>query len=149
LSDVSALLQASAPAAPPPRPTHDQTVAGYRRLQETRALMRKILDDPRAGRQNIRPLLLDAAAALVGDRLATLAEVMSGLKDFPGPDDPGGPLKQKQWVRRVYETSTVAQQKLLQDHRMASVPDGQPGAPWSVDDHSLHMAGLMAHYPGR
>jgi hypothetical protein len=74
---------------------------------------------------------------------------MSGISSFPGPDGPDGPLNQKRWVRRVYETSTAAQQKLLQDHRAASVPDGQAGAPWNADDHAQHMGALMTHYPGR
>jgi hypothetical protein len=42
----------SAPQVPP-APTHQQAVAGYHRLQETKRLMGRILQDPRTGRQNI------------------------------------------------------------------------------------------------
>lgn len=130
--------------APAPAPTHSQAVAGYHRLQETKRLMGKILRSPKVGRENIRPLVLDAGATLIGDRLQTLAEFMRGISTFPPADDP---LAQKQWVKRLYDMSSMAQRKLLQDHRAANAPDGQPGSPWSADDHADHMTGLMAHYP--
>jgi hypothetical protein len=135
--------QASVPQAPP-APTHAQVVAGYYRLQETKRLMGKILANPKIGRENIRPLVLDAGATLIGDRLQSLAEFMKGISTFPPADDP---LAQKKWVQRLYDVSSQAQQKLLQDHRAANPPDWQNGAPWSADNHSDNVSGLLAHYP--
>jgi hypothetical protein len=137
--------QLGPPAPPPtPAPTHEQAVAGYHRMQETKRLMGRILEDSRTGKQNIRPLVLDAGATLIGERLQTLAEFMSGLQSFPPGEDF---LGQKQWVRHLYSVSDIAQRKLLQDHRAANAPDFEHGTPWNADNHSQHMAGLMAHYP--
>lgn len=133
----------AAPQAPP-TPTHEQAVAGYHRAQEIKQRMGKILDDPRAGHANIRPLVLDAGATLVGERIMSLAELMRGLSDFPGADNP---LAQKQWVRHLVAVNSMAQRKLLMDHRAANAPDYQHGTHWSADKHSDHMAGLMTHYP--
>jgi hypothetical protein len=147
---LSALMpnggQLAAPFSAPPAPTHDQAVAGYHRMQETKMLMKRILEDPRTGKANIRPLVLSAGATLISERLQTLAEFMSGISSFPPADDPMG---QKQWVRRLFVVNAMAQRKLLQDHRAANPPDGQHGAPWNADQHSDNMAGLMDHYPGQ
>jgi hypothetical protein len=147
---LSALMpnggQLAAPFSAPPAPTHDQAVAGYHRMQETKMLMKRILDDPRAGKANIRPLVLEAGAKLISERLMTLSALMAGISDFPGADDP---MAQKQWVRRLFTVNAMAQRKLLQDHRAANPPDGQHGAPWNADQHNDNMAGLMAHYPGQ
>lgn len=125
-------------------PTHQQAVAGYHRLQETRRLMGKILQNPKTGHENIRPLVLDAGAELIGSKLMTIAEFMNGLSSFPGADDP---LGQKQWVRALVSMSSMAQRKLLEHHRAANAPDGSLGERWAVDDHGDHMGALMAHYP--
>jgi hypothetical protein len=127
-----------------PAPTHAQVVSGYHRMQETKRMMGKILESPKIGRENIRPLVLDAGATMIGERLMSLAEFMRGISTFPPADDP---LAQKQWVRRLYDAQSIAQRKLLQDHRAANPPDSQGGTPWSADNHSDNMAGLMAHYP--
>jgi hypothetical protein len=164
MADLSSLINPAAPSGPQnplgalmpnggqiaapaqPAPTHDQAVAGYHRMQETKILMKRILDDPRAGKANIRPLILEAGVKLISERLMTVAALMSGIRDLPSGDDP---LGQKQWVRKLWMVNAMAQRKLLQDHRAANPPDGQQGAPWSADQHSDHMASLMAHYPGQ
>jgi hypothetical protein len=138
--------QLAPPVSAPPMPTHEQAMAGYHRMQETKRLMGNILRDPRTGKQNIRPLVMDAGAALIGERLQSLAEFMAGIATFPPADDP---LGQKQWVRRLCSVSDIAQRKLLADHRAANAPDWQHGTPWSADNHSQHMAALMAHYPSQ
>jgi hypothetical protein len=153
MADLASLIhlnggQPAPPVAPTPMPTHQQTMAIYHRLQETRREMKKLLDDPRTGRQNVRPMLLEIGGDMIGKKLFSIAEFMGGINDprnpFPGSEDP---LGQKQWIRRIYDTSTVAQRKLLEHHRAANAPDGTLGEPWSIDDHATHVAGALAHYP--
>jgi hypothetical protein len=144
MTNLASLIQAPPPVPPTPRPTHGQAVAGYHRLQETKRLMGKILQDPKTGHSNIRPLVLDAGAKLISDRLQSLAEFMSGISNFPPAEDP---LGQKKWVQQLFAASSMAQRSLLQHHRAANAPDGTLGASWAADDHSNHMSALMAHYP--
>jgi hypothetical protein len=146
MADLASLVhQPPSPQIPirVPAPTHAQTVALFHRLQETKRLMGNILKDPKAGHANIRPLLLDAGAKLIGDRLQSVAEFMGGIADFPAADDP---LAQKQWIRRLYEISAAGQRKLLEHHRAAHAPDGTMGEPWAADSHADHVTAGMAHY---
>jgi hypothetical protein len=135
--------QVAPPMSTPPAPTHEQTVAAYHRFQETKRLMGRILQNPKTGHENIRPLVLDAGAILIGERVQSLAEFMSGISKFPPSDDP---LGQKKWVERLFAVSSQAQRKILQDHRAANAPDYQQGVPWSADNHNDNFAGLMTHY---
>jgi hypothetical protein len=145
---LASLLPSGGQLAPPvqraPAPTSEQTIAGYHRAQEIKHRMARVLASPKAGHDNIRPLVLEAGADLIGSRVMSVVEFMRGLSDFPGADNP---LGQKQWVRHLVAVNSVAQRKLLADHRAANPPDYQHGAPWNADDHSDNMAGLMAHYP--
>jgi len=136
--------QLASPIQRTPAPTSEQTMAGYHRAQEIKQRMGKVLANPKAGRDNIRPLVLEAGADLIGSKVLTLSELMAGLSDFPGADNP---LGQKRWVQHLVAVNSFAQRKLLADHRAANAPDYQHGTPWSPDQHSDHMAGLMAHYP--
>lgn len=149
-SSLASLLpnggQLAPSTAPTPAPTRAQAIAGYHRMQETKRLMGRILENPKTGHANIRPLVLDAGATLVGEKIMSLAELMSGLSDFPGADNP---LGQKKWVQHLVAVNGAAQRKLLQDHRAANTPDWQHGTPWSADNHSDNMAALMAHYPSQ
>jgi hypothetical protein len=147
---LASLLQSGSQLAPPiqraPAPTSEQTIAGYHRAQEIKQRMAKVLANPKAGHDNIRPLVLEAGADLIGSKVMTLAALMKGLSDFPGADNP---LAQKQWVRHLIAVNSFAQRKLLMDHRAANPPDYQHGTPWSADDHDDQMAALMAHYPSQ
>jgi hypothetical protein len=147
---LASLLQNSGQSAPPvqrpPMPTAEQTLAGYHRAQEIKQRMLKVLANPKAGHENIRPLVLEVGADLIGSKVMTLAALMKGLSDFPGAENP---LAQKQWVRHLVAVNSFAQRKLLMDHRAANPPDYQHGTPWSADNHDDQVAALMAHYPSQ
>jgi hypothetical protein len=141
---LASLLSQQSPPSATPAPTHQQAVAGYHRAQQIKHAMGRILQNPKAGHDNIRPLVLEAGADLIGSKILSLSEFMAGISKFPGADDP---LGQKKWVQHLIAVNSVAQRKLLQDHRAANPPDYEHGTPWNADDHSDNMAALMSHYP--
>ena len=90
-------------------PTAEQTVAGYHRAQEIKQRW-EVLANPKAGLGNIRPLVLEAGADLIGSKVMTFGRPNGGLNDFPGPENP---LAQKRWVRHLIAVNSFAQRKLL------------------------------------
>lgn len=138
--------QQGALQGPPPVPTQAQTVAALHRFGEVKQAMRRVIGDPKLGKDNIRPKLLDAASKLLGSKVLSLSEVMNAIKGLP--DDP---LAQKKFVEKIYGDADKAQKIVLSHH--AGAPPMQPGTgepeSWSSDNHQTHIDGLMGHYNGR
>lgn len=143
---LAALAQGQvAPQGPPPAPTQAQTVAALHRFGEVKQAMRPVLGDPKLGKDNIRPKLLDAASKLLGSKVLSLSEIMNAIKGLP--DDP---LAQKKFVEKIYGDADKAQKIVLSHHAAAPAMQGT-GEPdqWNADNHQTHIDGLMGHYNGR
>jgi hypothetical protein len=128
-----------------PMPTHAQVVAGLHRFHEIELASGRLLKDPDVGRKNIRPKVLEMGADLIGRRVMSLPEFMTGIKDFPSAEDM---LGQKKWLEKLFQSNVQGQVSLLQDHANAP-PEGPDAAQWTPDSHSEHMAGLISKYPGK
>ena len=135
---LMSLMQA---AKPRPQPTHAQTVAGLHRFHEIERAVAKVLKNPDLGKKNIRPAVLDMGADLVGEKVMTIPELMSGMQSFPPAEDP---LGQKKWLERLYQAQVQAQVSLLRDH--ASAPPEENPEQWNHDNHADHMAALTSKY---
>ena len=124
-----------------PTPTHAQTVAGLHRCHEIEKASQRLLKDPDVGKKNIRPKVLEMGADLIGKKVMTLPELMTGIKDFPSSEDA---LGQKKWLERLYQSNVQGQIALLQDHANAP-PEDQPSQ-WTPDNHAEHMSALANMY---
>jgi hypothetical protein len=131
-----------------PAPNAAQTAAAIHHFGEIKAGIRPILNDPKLGKENIRPKLLDAASKFLASKTLSLPDVMKALKNLP--DDP---MQQLQFVKKIYDNNDQAQQQVLAHHAAAPPEQQMPGAPppepYSQDNHQAMMDGLMQHYGGR
>lgn len=156
--DLASLAQPQAPQAPQgvpglvqqppqarPAPTHAQTIAALHRFGEIEKASSKLLKDPDVGRKNIRPKVLEMGADLIGSRVLSLAEFMSGIGNFPSADDM---LGQKKWLEKLRDTNIQGQMSVLQDHANAP-PEAADAAQWTPDSHAEHMGALINKYPGK
>ena len=140
---LAALAAGQQPQRPAPAPTHAQTMAAMHYFGEIKAAIAPVAKDPNLGVKNIRPKLLDAASKLLASRTLTLSEVMNRIKDLP--DDP---MQQKKFVESILNNANQAELTVLQHYRDA--PQGPEGdEPWSQENHSDNITGLMQHYGGR
>ena len=124
----------------PPQLSHAQTVAGLHKFSEIKAAMLPVISDPKLGKTNIRPKLLDATSKLLMNKTLSLPEIMNRIKDLP--DDP---QKQKAFVDQIYQSSDQAQKVLLANAAHAQ----DDGEAWSMDNHEKHLGGFMQKYEGR
>lgn len=140
---------AGAGGAPPPQagrpaPTHDHAVAGVLHLSKIQRELGGILKDPDAGRKNIRPRVIDAAANLLGDGAMSMPEVLAALKSFP--EDPKA---QRAWVEKHLSDALDAQLMVLDHHAAACPGCGDFGQEWGAPregDATANMKGLMGAY---
>ena len=128
----------------PQQPTKinkQQLIAGLHHLGEFQKKFMPLLSNPATGQTNIRPKIFDASAALIGQGIFSVPEVMNGIKDLP--DDP---LGQKKWLEQKLAGVMMAEKKLVSDY-IAQGPGEEPQGPdWSEDTHRDHMSGLMSNY---
>lgn len=136
---INGLLQKA--ANPRPAPTHAQTVAVLHRCHEIEKASGRLLKDPDVGHKNIRPKVLEMGADLIGSRVMTLPEFMTGIKDFPSSDDA---LGQKRWLERLFQSQIAAQMSVLQDR--ANAPVEENPSQWTPDSHAEHMGAVTNMY---
>src|ERR1017187_6903233 len=121
--------------------TKQQLIAGLHHLNAFQKQFSPLLKNPELGKSNVRPKIFDASAALIGQGIFSVPEVMNGIKDLP--DDP---LGQKKWLEQNLSGTMMAEKKLVSDY-IAQGPGPEPQGPeWSPDNHTEHMTGLMANY---
>jgi hypothetical protein len=129
------------PGQQPTQMTKQQVIAGLHHLTSFEKAFSPLLKNPDLGKSNIRPKIFDASASLIGQGIFSVPEVMNGIKDLP--DDP---LGQKKWLEQKLAGAATAEKKLVSDY-VAQGPGQEPDGPaWSPDNHSDHMAGMMANY---
>src|ERR1035437_431805 len=133
--------QQGQPGHPKPNITKQQVVAGLHHLSAFAKQFSPILKNPEIGKSTIRPKIFDASAALIGQGIFSVPEVMNGIKDLP--DDP---LGQKKWLEQKLSGVAMAEKKMVSDY-IGQGPGQEPEGPeWSPDNHTEHMTGLMANY---
>ena len=121
--------------------TKQQLIAGLHHLNAFQKQFSPLLRNPDLGKSNVRPKIFDASAALIGQGIFSVPEVMNGIKDLP--DDP---LGQKKWLEQKLSSTMMAEKKLVSDY-IAQGPGQEPEGPeWSMDNHKEHMGGLMGNY---
>lgn len=122
--------------------TKDQVMAALHHFGAIQKQFGPLLKSPMLGKSNMRPKIFDKAAALIGERVMSVPEVMTGIKDLP--DDPVG---QKKWIEKLVGTAAIAERKVISDY-VSQPPDGTElnDHGWSPDTHRDHMQGLMARY---
>jgi hypothetical protein len=125
----------------PTQLTKQQVIAGLHHFTAFDKAFSPLLKNPDLGKSNIRPKIFDASASLIGQGIFSVPEVMNGIKDLP--DDP---LGQKKWLEQKLASTAMAEKKIVSDY-IAQGPGQEPQEPaWSPDNHSDHMAGMMANY---
>lgn len=121
----------------------EQVIAGLHHFSAVQKEFQPLLTSPLLGKGNMRPKIFDAAASLIGEGIATVPEIMNGMKSLP--DDPIG---QKKWILQKVSDAKMAEQKIISDY-VSQGPGPEPqGQPWSQNNHKEHMNGLMARYNG-
>lgn len=131
---------------PMPSPTRAQTTAAVQRFSAIQRVLKPILDDPKLGKENVRPAVLNAGSLLLGTKLISLPELMQVLNKFPADTDP---LEQKQFLQNVYDSAKQSESQVLDSHGAAVVagklpPDG--GDQYDAGNHEQLMDSLLSHY---
>lgn len=129
---------------PQPAPTRAQTTAAVQRFSAIQQALKPILADPKLGKENVRPDVLDAGSRLLGTKLISLPQLMQVLNDFPSD-----PLDQRTKVQQIYSSAQQAEAAVLDHHGAAIVagklpPDG--GDQYDSENHDKLMDGLLGHY---
>ena len=120
--------------------TKQQLIAGLHHLNAFQKQFSPLLKNPELGKGNVRPKIFDASAALIGQGIFSVPEVMKGIKDLP--DDP---LGQKKWLEQKLSGVMMAEQKLISDY-IGQGPGQDTGPEYTPDSHREHMTGLMGNY---
>lgn len=135
--------------APTPPPSHAQTVATLRHLQNVNREFGPILKNPDLGKSDMKSAVIDAGTKLVADRIVTPAAAVMLLSQVPTD-----PLDQRKWLQNFYDTNEKAQMTVL-DHHASGGPTNldwqsdQAGfMPHDPDGHMKAMEGVMTHYKG-
>lgn len=127
----------------PTKMSKDHVIAGLHHFSAVIKQMSPLLQSPILGKGNMRPKIFDASANLIGQGIATVPEIMNGIKDLP--DDA---LGQKKWLEKIVGNAMMAEKKLIEDYvaqgPMADAAE-EPHS-WSTDNHREHMSGLMGRY---
>lgn len=126
-------------AMPRPAPTipPGEAMAGIHRFSSVRAAMASVLADPKLGRENIRPKLLDAGSKLLASKVLSLPELMNAIKDLP--DDP---VKQRQFVDNIFNSAGQAREVLMQQYQQHESDDDG----WSLDKQGDLLSSLLGKY---
>lgn len=119
----------------------EQVIAGLHHFGAVLKQFTPLLASPMLGKGNMRPKIFDASASLIGEGIATVPEIMNGIKSLP--DDPIG---QKKWIEQQIINAKMAEQKIVSDY-VSQGPGPEPQGPaYSSDTHKDHMSGLMSNY---
>ena len=139
-NQLSSLMQGAPQQQPQARMSKAQLMAGLHHLEAFQKQFAPLLNSPDTGQKNIRPKIFDASAALIGEGIFTVPEVMNGIKDLPEE-----PLEQKKWLQQKLQGTMLAEKKLVHDF-VAQGPGQDAGPDWTPDNHKDHMTGLMSNY---
>ena len=128
--------------APPPMPSHAQTVAALRHFTAIEGEATKLLKNPDLGKSDMKSAIIDSVTRLVAKGITTPADAVKELGNVPDT-----PFQQKKWLENVFTQATQAQTAMLALHQhgvMSGMPNDQT-AP-SPDDHQAHMGSLMSQF---
>lgn len=136
------------PQAPPPAPTHAQTVAALRHFHAIQQQLDIVLKNPDLGKSSVKDQIIDGTMKLVAGRILSPAEAVTQLMNVP--DDPQA---QRKWVQTTLMQTYQANEAVLA-HRQNAVANGtapqeQPGQDYDSDHHGSHMSALLSHYARR
>jgi hypothetical protein len=140
---------AGAPQAPPPAPSHAQTVAALRHFHAIQQELDVILKNPDLGKSSVKSQIIDGTTKLVAQRILTAADAVSQLSNVPE-----NPQAQRKWVQTMMMQTYQANEAVLA-HRQSAVANGTapaepPGAvDYHPDDHGSHMSSLLSHYAAK
>ena len=142
--------QSAAPqqAAPPPVPSHQQTVAALRHFDALEQEISTLLRDPDCGKSDLRSKAIDGMTKLVANGIIPPAEAVTQLGQFP--DDP---FEQKQALEKHLVQTVTAANIILQNHAhgaQQAAASGQPmdETPYNPDDHQSVISSLHGRYKG-
>lgn len=129
--------------APPPAPTHGQTVAALRHFDAIQAELAALLKDPAVGKSNLKSKIIDGVTKLVANRIMTPGAAVAQLSSVPEE-----PFQQKKWIQTHLVQAVVSKVKILGDHGKAfgGIPEHLIDKTSSPDDHLADMQGVMGHY---
>ena len=136
--------QNSAQPAPPPAPSHQQTVAALRHFDAIETELKTLLKNPDLGKSNMRSSIIDGMTGLVSDGIFTPSQAINQLADLPND-----PFQQKKWIMQHFATTANAQLGVLAHHQAAFAGQNVDETPPAQDDHVETIQGLKAHYPTR
>ena len=136
--------QGAAPPAPPPAPSHQQTVAALRHFDAVERELTPLLKNPDLGKTNMRAAIIDSMTSLVSNGIMTAPQAVNQLADLPND-----PFQQKKWLMQHFATTANAQQSVLAHHQAAFAGQNVDETPPDPDDHVETIQGLKAHYPTR
>jgi hypothetical protein len=140
-NNLGRLMQGAGPPTRTTFITKHQLIAGLHHLSSFQKEFAPLLKSDEIGKTSIRPKIFDASAALIGQGIFSVPEVMNGIKDFP--DDPAD---QKRWLQIKLGSVAQAEKKLVSDY-ISQGPGPEPDGPeWSLDNHKTHMTDLMRNY---
>jgi len=134
--------------APPPPPTHEQTVAALRHFDAIKTELTTLLQDPAAGRSDLKSKIIDGVTKLVSERMLSAPQAVQQLAQVPSD-----PLQQRKWMQTMLAQAMQAEQGIVEHHRNTNLGSGD----WATeaqkhvsnpDDHMHHMAALAANYGG-
>jgi hypothetical protein len=133
--------------APPPAPTHAQTVSVLRHTTAIAKELRGLLALPELGKSNTKSQIVDGTTGLVADRILTPAQAVSLLSTVPSD-----PLMQRKWAQAQFASNMAAMNNVLDHHAMAFPGTGDLATEMqrSQSDHENHfndVTAALAHYP--
>lgn len=133
-------------AAPPPVPSHQQTVAALRHFDAIEQELTALLRDPDCGKADLHSKAIDGTTKLVASGILSAAEAVTQLGQFP--DDP---FEQKQWLEQHLIQTVTAANIVLQNHAhgaQQAAASGQPmdETPYNPDDHQSIISGFHGAY---
>jgi hypothetical protein len=131
--------------APPPAPTHAQTVTALRHFGAIENELTEIMKDPDLGKTDMRSKVIDGMTTLVADGIFPAADAVKQMGTFPEK-----PYDQRQWVNQHFMNAVQAQTAVLAHHQIgaATGQDIQPGVEPEPDDHQSIIAGMTSRYKG-
>lgn len=142
-------IPGGAPAPPPPPPSHEQTVAALRHFDAIKGELVALLQDPAAGRSDLKSKIIDGVTKLVSERMISAPQAVQQLAQVPSD-----PLAQRKWMQTMLAQTVQAENNVLDHygHGNPSLGDvaghfaGRSGG--NRDDHMEHMKALHANYAG-
>jgi len=131
--------------APPPTPTHGQTVAILRHMDAIQAELTALLKDPAVGKTSVKSKIIDGMTKLVANRIISPGDAVSQLGDVPDE-----PFKQRAWLQTHLVNAVIARVAALSHHGKAfgGTPEDQIDKTSSPDSHMADMASVQGQYGG-